>query len=159
MNLILGCGILNALMSDDRSFSPVLQQILNFLLNKAAEGSNRHVEVVTAPHGLTIKQYGMLVLLQAEGPQPQIVLSQKVGLDRTSVMKTVDMLEERGLVRRDPHPTDRRKYNVTLTDAGENLLTQTLAEVQRAGQEFFKDLSEGEQAQLHALLVRLTQPR
>ncbi len=156
MNYDRVCCIVRLPMPNQPAFSPALEQILNFLLNKAAEASNRHVEVVTAPHDLTIKQYGMLVLLQAEGPQAQIAISQKVGLDRTSVMKTIDRLEGRGLLRRTHHPTDRRKHNVVLTDAGLALLTQTLPQVQRAGREFFHDLTEPEQAQLRGFLSRLT---
>lgn len=128
---------------------------LGFVVNKVGERINRQIEGVTAPHGLAVRQYGMLLLLQAEGPQAQIVLSQQVGLDRTSVMRTVDMLEARGLVRRDPDSSDRRKHSVALTDAGAELLANTLGEVRQAERAFAVALSDQEQAQLLALLKRL----
>ncbi len=128
---------------------------LGFVVNKVGERINHQIEDVIAPHGLAIRQYGMLLLLQAEGPQAQIVLSERVGLDRTSVMRTVDMLEARGLVRRDPHPSDRRKHSVVLTDAGANLLESTIAEVRQAERDVTEVLSEQEQAQLLGLLRRL----
>lgn len=137
------------------AFSPGFLEHLGFVVNKVAERLNRQVELVTAPHGLTFRQYGLLLLLQAEGPQAQIVLSQRVGLDRTSVMRTVDLLEDRGFVRRDEHPTDRRKHNVALTDAGSDLLRQTLAKVRQAEREVTAVLSESEQSQLMGLLHRL----
>ena len=128
---------------------------LGFVANKVGERINRHIEKVIAPYELTVRQYGLMVLLQNEGPQAQIVLSQRVGLDRTSVMRTVDMLEARGLVRRDPYPSDRRKHRVALTDAGADLLAGSLAEVQQAERDVTAALSGEEQAQLLALLKRL----
>lgn len=128
---------------------------LGFVVNKVGERINRQIEAVTLPYGLAVRQYGLLVLLQDEGPQAQIVLSQRVGLDRTSVMRTVDMLEGRGLVRRDPEPGDRRKHRVVLTDAGAELLARTLPEVRRAERDLAAALSGEEQSQLLELLKRL----
>ena len=128
---------------------------LGFIVNKVGERLNRQIERVTLPHGLAVRQYGLLVLLQAEGPQAQITLSVRVGLDRTSVMRTVDLLEARGLVRRDPDPSDRRKHSVALTDAGTALLERTLGEVRQAEREVTAALSEPEQKQLLGLLGRL----
>lgn len=128
---------------------------LGFVVNKVGERINREIEGVTAPRRLTVRQYGLLLLLQAQGPQAQIVLSQQIGLDRTSVMRTVDLLEARGLVRRDPDLSDRRKHSVALTDAGGELLAQTLTEVRQAERNVVAALSEQEQAQLLSLLKRL----
>lgn len=128
---------------------------LSFVVNKVGERINRRIERVTLPHGLAVRQYGLLLLLHAEGPQAQITLSVRVGLDRTSVMRTVDLLEAHGLVRRDPDPNDRRKHSVALTTAGADLLTRTLAEVRQAEREVTAALSEQEQAQLLSLLRRL----
>ena len=70
-------------------------------------------------------------------------------------MEDVDLLEARGLVRRDPDPNDRRKHSVALTDAGAELLTGTLPRVRQAELEVTAALSEQEQAQLLMLLRRL----
>ncbi len=128
---------------------------LGFVVSKVGERINHRIEGVIAPHGLSVRQYGLLLLLQAQGPQAQIVLSQRVGLDRTSVMRTVDLLEARGLVRRDPDPSDRRKHSVALTDAGGELLSRTLPEVRQAERNVVAELSEQEQRQLLSLLKRL----
>jgi MarR family transcriptional regulator, lower aerobic nicotinate degradation pathway regulator len=128
---------------------------MGFLVNRVAEQLNRQVERVTLPHGLNVGQYGLLLLLQTGGPQAQIVLSVRVGLDRTTVMRTVDLLEQRGLVRRDPDPRDRRKNSVALTAAGAALLEATLAEVRLAEREVTARLSDHEQSHLMGLLRQL----
>ena len=144
--------------SEPDAFPASFMDNLGFVVNKVGERINRQIEGVIAPHGLAIRQYGLLVLLQAEGPQAQIVLSQRVGLDRTSVMRTIDLLEARGLVRRDPDPSDRRKHSVVLTDTGAELLTRTLTEVRKAERDFAAVLSDQEQAELLSLLKRLLDP-
>jgi DNA-binding MarR family transcriptional regulator len=136
-------------------FSADLLENLGFVVNKVGESINRQTERVTTPYGLTIKQYGLLFLLQTEGPQSQIVLSEKAGLDRTSVMRHVDWLEKRGFVRRDVQPADRRVNHVVLTDTGAKLLSRTLTEVRKAEQTFAAVLSEQERVQLLSLLKRL----
>lgn len=133
---------------DPSTFIPGFLANLGFVVDKVAERINLHLGAVITPLGLTHRQYGLLLLLQDDGPQSQIVLSQRVGLDRTSVMRTVDLLEARGFVRRNPVPADRHKHSVALTDAGDKLLTGTLAEVRQAERDFAAVLSEQEQAQL-----------
>lgn len=137
------------------AFPPEFLEHLGFLVSRVAEKLNGQVERVTLPQGLTVGQYGLMLLLQIDGPQAQIVLSQKVGLDRTTVMRTVDLLESRDLVRRGRHPTDRRKHSVALTDTGTALLNRTLADVRHSEREVTDALSEQEQTQLMALLRRL----
>ena len=129
---------------------------MTFVINKVAERVDRRIEAVVAPFDLTFRQYGLLIFLQSEGPQAQIAISRQVGLDRTSVMRLVDELEQRDLVRRDPDPNDRRKNNVVLTDAGHELLARSLDEVKQAErEEIYAALSEQEQAQLLSLLRRV----
>ncbi|WP_420593770.1 MarR family winged helix-turn-helix transcriptional regulator [Deinococcus sp.] len=140
---------------DTATFPPEFLNHLGFVMNRVAEKLNAQVAQVTLPHNLTVAQYGLLLLLQANGPQAQIELSQRVGLDRTSVMRTVDLLEKRAFVRRDPDPSDRRKHSVVLTDAGAALLDQTLPDVQQAEREVTGLLSGSEQTQLMELLRRL----
>ena len=142
-------------VADAPAFPTAFLKHMGFVVNKVAERLNRQVETVTLPHGLTFRQYGLLLLLQTEGPQAQIVLSLRVGLDRTSVMRTVDALEARGLVRRDADPSDRRRHSVVLTDAGADLLARTLPQVRRAEAQVTSALSADEQALMMALLTRL----
>jgi DNA-binding MarR family transcriptional regulator len=141
--------------SEPTPFPARFLENIGFVTNKVGEKINQKIEQVTAPHGLNVRQYGLLLLLQNEGPQAQIVLSERVGLDRTTVMRTIDLLEERGFVRRDPHPNDRRKHSVALTNAGAELLEQTLPEIRQAEHEVTAVLSQQEQKQLLLLLTRL----
>ncbi|MFD9706274.1 MarR family transcriptional regulator [Lentzea sp. NPDC059081] len=78
------------------------------------------VDAALKPHGLTFARYEALVLLyfSRKGALPMRVMGERLQLHPTSVTNIVDRLETDGLVRRTPHPTDRRTTLVEITDAG-----------------------------------------
>jgi DNA-binding MarR family transcriptional regulator len=73
-------------------------------------------------HGLTFARYEALVLLSFARRRslPMRVMGERLQLHPTSVTNIVDRLEADGLVRRTPHPSDRRATLVTITEAGES---------------------------------------
>ncbi|MGX7824743.1 MarR family winged helix-turn-helix transcriptional regulator [Actinokineospora sp. 24-640] len=78
------------------------------------------VDTALKPHGLTFARYEALVLLTfaSRGSLPMRVMGERLQLHPTSVTNIVDRLEADGLVRRLPHPTDRRTTLAEITDAG-----------------------------------------
>jgi DNA-binding MarR family transcriptional regulator len=71
----------------------------------------------------------------------------------------VGELERKRLVRRRPHPTDRRPHAVVLTPSGRRLLDQALQLVIGIEQELCADLQPVERDELLRLLARLRTPR
>jgi MarR family transcriptional regulator, transcriptional regulator for hemolysin len=62
------------------------------------------------------------VLIKAlDGDRTQIQLAELCQLDKTTMVVTVDKLEQRGLVERRPAPNDRRARIIAVTDAGREL--------------------------------------
>jgi DNA-binding MarR family transcriptional regulator len=78
------------------------------------------VDSALRPHGLTFARYEALVLLffSRNGSLPMRVMGQRLQLHPTSVTNIVDRLEADGLVKRIPHPTDRRTTLVEISEAG-----------------------------------------
>ncbi|ATE56988.1 MULTISPECIES: MarR family winged helix-turn-helix transcriptional regulator [Actinosynnema] len=78
------------------------------------------VDASLKPHNLTFARYEALVLLtfSKSGSVPMRVMGERLQLHPTSVTNIVDRLEADGLVRRTPHPTDRRTTLIQLTEAG-----------------------------------------
>ncbi|KIQ15067.1 MarR family transcriptional regulator [Rhodococcus sp. Leaf7] len=81
------------------------------------------VEEVLKPTGLTFARYELLTLLTftKTGALPMAKASARLQVHPTSVTNAVDRLEKAGLVRRVPHPTDRRTTLVEITDTGRTL--------------------------------------
>jgi DNA-binding MarR family transcriptional regulator len=78
------------------------------------------VEEVLRPHKLTFARYELLMLLlfSRNGSLPLSRVGDRLQVHPASVTNVVDRLERQGLVRRAPHPSDRRATLAELTDAG-----------------------------------------
>ena len=89
------------------------------------------VDEFLRPLGLTFARYEALVLLSfsRRGSLPLSVVEQRLQVHPTSVTNTVDRLEAQGLVRRVPHPTDRRTTLAEITDAGREVVAQATVEL------------------------------
>ena len=75
---------------------------------------------VLEPHGLTFPRYEALMLLYYSrgGSLPLGKMGVRLQVHQTSVTPLIDALEEAGLLRRAPHPTDRRTTLAEITDTG-----------------------------------------
>jgi len=56
------------------------------------------------------------------GPRTLAELANEMGTDAPATTVLVDALEDRGLVKRTPHPTDRRAKQVSITAAGRRVV-------------------------------------
>ncbi len=114
------------------------------------------VDAALKPHGLTFARYEALVLLyfSRRGSLPMRVMGQRLQLHPTSVTNIVDRLEADGLVKRIPHPTDRRTTLVEITEEGRTRRAEATAAVTEA--DFgLRGLSEKQTANLTDLLVKV----
>ncbi|GAA3668546.1 MULTISPECIES: MarR family winged helix-turn-helix transcriptional regulator [Lentzea] len=114
------------------------------------------VDAALKPHGLTFARYEALVLLyfSRKGALPMRVMGERLQLHPTSVTNIVDRLESDGLVRRTPHPTDRRTTLVEITDAGlqrREAATAAVVEVNLG----LKGLTDRQTEQLTELLAKV----
>ncbi|MDH6145234.1 MULTISPECIES: MarR family winged helix-turn-helix transcriptional regulator [Kitasatospora] len=96
----------------------------------------------------------VLINLGLLGSQTQRQLMDSVGSDKSAMVRYIDSLESRGLVRRRPHPTDRRAHAVELTDAGEAALAEVLTAASRTEERLLTCLEPGERRQFRELLGR-----
>jgi len=71
---------------------------------------------------VTLTQLSAMTTLRKHGPVSAGELAALERVQPPSMTKVLANLEERGLVRRDVHPTDRRQAVLAITSAGEELL-------------------------------------
>lgn len=100
----------------------------------------------------------MLSASAARGGLSQRELGEILGVDPSAVVALVDDLERAGLVRRDPHPDDRRTRLVVVTAAGQVTLAETRELARRVDDGLLAALTPTERATLETLLERLTDP-
>ncbi len=105
--------------------------------------------------GISYARMRLLGTLHCNGPQIMSSISDELGVTKRNVTALVDALEEEGLVRRRPHPTDRRATVIELTGQGLETTDSMYDEHRVAVSELFADLSEDEQGELIRLLGSL----
>ena len=76
-------------------------------------------------------------------------------ISSASTTSLVDTLERRGLVERQPHPTDRRKVLINLTSAGQRVVDQQLPALHAVIAEAISTLSEPDRQRLLASLTTI----
>jgi DNA-binding MarR family transcriptional regulator len=99
--------------------------------------------------------YQVLVAVTTEEPTSQLVLAQRLGIDKTAMTYVIDALEREGLVERRAHPRDRRVRQVLPTATGRALLTQARRALREVESTLMRDLDTEEQTRLRRLLARV----
>jgi DNA-binding MarR family transcriptional regulator len=126
--------------------------------------ANRFVQITRAamaqalePHGLTGQQWGVMVAIQREPGTDQRRVALRQGLDNNSASRLVDELEELGLVRRVPSPSDRRANLLELTRAGSSKRARLQDAVLAAQDSVLACLAPAKRATFLDLLTRVVE--
>lgn len=125
------------------------------MLNRSSQAAGGYFENACAELGLTVRQYDVLFVLNAEGSCDQDRLAKILGLDRSNTGLVVSNLERKGLISRIIKPDDRRKRTLSITPDGEKLYQAALPHAEEAKQRLFAPLSKAEQKQLLQLLEKI----
>jgi DNA-binding MarR family transcriptional regulator len=126
-----------------------------FLLKRVSAASFEAFSAVVGEHGLHPMHFGMLMILDAEEPVSQQELGRRIGIDASTMVARMDVLDEHGLVERTRNSDDRRSYEIRLSAKGRKLLTELRASAKEHSERFFAPLTRKEREQLHELLVKL----
>ncbi|MGW6403906.1 MarR family winged helix-turn-helix transcriptional regulator [Streptomyces sp. NPDC055134] len=109
--------------------------------------------VAAASENLTASQGKALTVLR-RGPAAMRSLADTLTCDASNMTGIIDRLEKRGLVRREPSPSDRRVKNVVLTTEGERVADAIRVKM-RTTQEGLDGLGDDDRVALYALLERV----
>jgi DNA-binding MarR family transcriptional regulator len=104
---------------------------------------------------LTYSNVRVLEILVSEGPTIMRDIATSLGLTARNMTAIIDALEEGGLVRRTPHPHDRRATVVELTPVGREEAGRARRESVARVADAFNTMTVDEQQQYAALLRRL----
>lgn len=106
--------------------------------------------------GLARPDFAVLVRLDADGCTRSRELADAEGLDPSTVSRRVASLAERGLLEREPDPSDGRAQILHLTDAGRQALATERERRVHLVTDALADWDAGDRAELARLLARLT---
>ena len=108
-------------------------------------------EARLSPYSLTLKHSWALHAL--DEPLSMRGLAERLGIDASYVTAIADQLEERGLIERRAHPTDRRIKTLALTEEGRRFRERVLGDLWSTIPSL-DGLSAAERGELRHLLAR-----
>jgi DNA-binding MarR family transcriptional regulator len=119
---------------------------------KAFDAWIRRASIANA--GESVPRLRLLYELHCNGPRKMADLADSLGVTPRNVTALVDALESEALVRRSPHPTDRRVTMIELT-GGASTVESQFAAFQRAIVDLFRDLDDADRRNLIRALSSL----
>lgn len=89
--------------------------------------------------------------------QSQIQLAKAIGIEQPSLVRTLDQLEEKGLISRKTCANDRRAKRIQLTEQAAPIIEEMEDVINATRGEILSGISREEQALLSSLISRLEQ--
>lgn len=128
---------------------------IEFLMARARAVGTAHANQVLTELELKARSYAVLSLAASAAKPTQRELAEFLSLDASQIVALVDGLQDRGLIRREPDPNDRRSNVIVSTPEGDELYARASDKVARAEAASLSALSLEERDQLRSLLSRV----
>ena len=132
-----------------------LTRYTGFLVAKAHQRLFSMFAEECRKHAVEVPHAGILHLLQESGPMSQQQLGRKLRIDRTTMVKLIDALEQQRFACRKNHPQDRRAYLVEITAAGGKALAAVGKMAERMEAELLVRFTESERKTIRRALLTL----
>jgi len=132
-------------MSDDPDFQTAFWEAKHAMAAANAAAFSRH--------GVHQGQQFILRLLWAEDGQTPGEIARQLGLATPTVTRAATRMEAAGLLRREPHPGDRRLVRLLLTERGHSLEGVIAAETDKLTERALAAFAPGEREALIRALV------
>ena len=102
-----------------------------------------YLDRTLAQAGLTDATWGPLIHLDQSGDGvPQKALADRIGIDSSTLVRLIDILEKRGLVERRTDTADRRARLLYLTRAGRRSVSDIKAALAEAEDQMLADVDD-----------------
>lgn len=134
---------------------PHLKENACYCIVKIAMRLRARLDERLAPFQLISPQYAMLRLVNLEGAMTQVELGSYMAMDKATMVRMIDALEQRDYLRRTQSLTDRRAKLLELTTSGRKLLKKIDGLRDAVEEEFFAPLTPKEKATLRDIVSRL----
>jgi DNA-binding MarR family transcriptional regulator len=126
-----------------------------YLIAATHRAVRERFEAALDPLGIDARHFGALATIAAEAPCSQQVVARRLGVTGPVVVQIVDEIEERGLIKRERNPADRRSYALEPTAKGSATLRRTRAVISQMSAAIAAPLGPTGDEELRGLLRRL----
>jgi DNA-binding MarR family transcriptional regulator len=118
-------------------------------------GGTPVVRLCEGRYGITRREWRLILALAHDGPMLSSTLADRVHLLRGPTSKAVTEMVAKGLAHRRPRPSDRRRVEIGLTEAGRAIFDSLFPVAVEVNQDLLSVLSAGEVKALDSMMVRL----
>ncbi|KQV09887.1 MULTISPECIES: MarR family winged helix-turn-helix transcriptional regulator [unclassified Kitasatospora] len=129
--------------------------LTTYLMSSTGRTARAGLAASVARRGLRLWHVAVLEALVEAGPLAKGELAARLDINPSDIVKVVDDLGGQGYLACTRSARDRRRINVSATRAGRALLAELTEELAAVEEDVLAPLTDGERAQLAALLSRL----
>jgi DNA-binding MarR family transcriptional regulator len=137
-------------------YSFKFSQAPGYLIRRAHQTSMAIFAEELAAYEVTALQFAIMQTLVDEPGADQITVAGRVALDAATSGSVIMRLEERGWLRREASPTDKRRKLLWLTAEGEKAAMEMKKPAKKVQQRLLSALTDEEQLQFVAMLKRIS---
>lgn len=110
-----------------------------------------------APYDVMPIEHQVLVTLRSGIASEPAELAQATQQTRAGMTSTLDRIEKRKLIKRIPHPSDRRKRTIVLTKSGISLTDKLIKAQNQALSDTMESINKSQAKEINSVLDRLIQ--
>lgn len=132
-----------------------LEEFTPYLMNRIMARYNKGVEAALKEVGVSVAQMRALVVLAESGPCTINELSVLTVIKQSTLSRTLDTMENAGLLAREARDGDSRVRLITLTDAGRTAFKAAWPAMLGMRDTMLSSLDPEERATLNRMLLRV----
>ena len=107
-----------------------LKNSIAYRFIRGANSINKTINKKLKPFDIAIEQRVTLEIIKFKTNVNQTSIASLLGKDKTTVSRSLNSLEKKGLIKRTETLGDKRSNNIELTYEGEKILENTISEVE-----------------------------
>ncbi|NBA98036.1 MarR family winged helix-turn-helix transcriptional regulator [Pseudomonas sp. R5(2019)] len=141
----------------NHELQPDLRELVSFQLRQLSNlYSKNTASVYQRKFGLTMNEWRLIALINTAGALSLNRLASQAHFDKGLASRIVVRLQERGLVARQPDPSDARGVALSLTEAGKALVARVFPETACLNKQLQSCLTKAERDVLAQALQKMT---
>ncbi|MFD1927888.1 MarR family winged helix-turn-helix transcriptional regulator [Sporosarcina siberiensis] len=132
-----------------------LHNLIGFLIHRTDVKMTNYFTKRLKPYDVTPEQWSIISILCDQSGTTQKELAEAIDKDQTTVVRMIQSMVRKGLVKKTINVQDKRSYYLYLTEKGTQIKKTVLPVVTEAHQSVTSNLSKEEVQQLQSLLNKL----
>lgn len=132
-----------------------LKNSIAYRFIRGANSVNKTLNKKLSPFNIAIEQRATLEIIKFESDVNQTKIARLLGKDKTTISRSLDSLEKKGLIKKSETLEDKRSNKVELTKSGESILEDSIKEVASFRESLNEKLTKEELTMLFKIMDKL----